>query len=218
MTEQPILIHLDRLILTTDYQPRVESLGGEPFSEKHVQALMKSDPSQWPPIIVTPVDESASKYYILDGAHRAVAASRLGLGQILCIARRDVGYPESFDLNRQHGLPLSVADRLAYAEWMRDEYRDSISFREIARRCGLSAPTVTRHLKRIDQDVNPVEKPVSRANFNPLFRQVLTLYKRNAFQPRLLADAINNHPQRKELIPALFYLRDLLIKITPQGR
>lgn len=47
----PALIPRDRLTPNADYQPR-----GGGLSESHVRLLIESDPSGWPPLLVSPAD------------------------------------------------------------------------------------------------------------------------------------------------------------------
>ena len=148
-------IPVDRLVLDADYNPRLSGT-----QAAHVRRLLESDPDDWPPIIVTPWDDST--YLILDGSHRYSAAIALGRQSLLCRVIEGGGYPEAFEANRQHGLPLASPDRKVFAVWLRDEYPD-LSLREIARRCGLHHNTVKAHFEGADDEVGPAPrtKPVA---------------------------------------------------------
>ncbi|MDP9455395.1 MAG: ParB N-terminal domain-containing protein [Actinomycetota bacterium] len=117
-------------------QPRVG--GTDPA---HVRALEEAHDG-WPPLKVVRQD---GRYLLVDGFHRLEAARHLGLESVLV---KVLEPPEdgdlralAFSLNAQHGRPLSLADRRAFAErLLRD--RSHLADREIGRRCGLSGNTV----------------------------------------------------------------------------
>ncbi len=131
-------IPLHKLRADEQYQPRMNGL-----SERYIQLLLASDPGEWPPLMVSP--NGAGGYYIIDGFHRYEAARRLGLKEVRCVVQEAAGYPEAFEANLRHGLPLSLEDRKAYARWLYHNALprgQSLSYREIARRSGLSDKTV----------------------------------------------------------------------------
>ncbi len=131
-------IPLGRLRADDQYQPRMNGL-----SEEHMQLLLESDPNTWPPLMVSSNRDGG--YNIIDGFHRYEAARLLGLKAVGCRVEEGAGYPEAFEANLKHGLPLSLEDRKAYARWL---YRyelsggQRLSYREIGRRSGLSDKTV----------------------------------------------------------------------------
>lgn len=131
-----VRIPLTKIVADEGYQPRLKGLKGQ-----HLELLISTDPGAWPPLVVAPQEDG---YAIIDGFHRYEAAKRLGLKELPCQVRPSAGYPEAFDANAQHGLPLSVEDRKAYAQWLYEYERSNgqrLSYREIARRCGLSDKT-----------------------------------------------------------------------------
>ena len=109
---QKILLH--KLHADERYQPRIAGL-----DEKHIKLLLASDPDTWPPLLVTPNDVGG--YDIIDGFHRFEAAHRLGLKELLCIVQAGAGYPEAFEANQRHGLPLSLEDRKDFARWLHEQ-------------------------------------------------------------------------------------------------
>jgi hypothetical protein len=131
-----VRIPIDKIFPDEGYQPRLKGL-----EEKHLKLLLTSDPDAWPPLVVTPREDS---YAIVDGFHRYEAARRLGLRDLLCQVRPSAGYPEAFAANIKHGLPLSLEDRKAYARRLYEHESangERLSYREIGRRSGLSDKT-----------------------------------------------------------------------------
>ena len=127
-------IQVSKLVRDPGYNAR---LSGNQLA--HVRRLLESNSDDWPPIIVTPWDDDT--YLVLDGNHRLQAAIELDLQSMRCNVIEDGGYPEAFEANHRHGLPLSIEDRKAYASWLHEE-EPSLPYREIGRRCGLHHHTV----------------------------------------------------------------------------
>lgn len=160
-------IPLTQLQADESYQPR------EALKDAHVKLLMASDPTTWPPLLVTPGPDG--RYLIIDGFHRFEAATRLSLVSLTCRIDPNAGYPEGFAANLNHGLPLSLNERKAFACWLRDA-EPGLSLRELGRRSGLNHETVKRAL-----ETEEVE-PVARARVTPdpirdLVRQVDRTYR-----------------------------------------
>jgi hypothetical protein len=120
------------------YQPR------DSLSESHVRLLLASDPATWPPLLVAPSGDG--RFRVIDGFHRLEAATRLGLAALPCVVDPSAGYPEGFAANLTHGLPLSLAERKAFARWLADA-EPGLSYRELGRRSGLNHQTVKRALE-----------------------------------------------------------------------
>ena len=135
---------LSKLQADEQYQPRATGL-----DPQHVLLLASSDPSEWPPLLVSPNDTGS--YDIIDGFHRLAAAHRLGLSTLPCAIQEGVGYPEAAEANLRHGLPLSLADRKDYACYLHDQ-EPTLSLRAIARRCSLSPATVKATLEAAERD------------------------------------------------------------------
>lgn len=148
------------IVANDDWQPRSGGL-----NSRHVELLAESDPATWPPIVVTSTLEGP--YEVIDGFHRLAAACSIGLESIRCVVDSDAGYPEAVAYNIAHGLPLSSADRKMAARWWHDQ-EPELSYREIARRVGLSDKTVKVALagqaepKETRQQRSPVERMVSQ--------------------------------------------------------
>jgi len=139
---EAVLIPLGHLRANAAFQPRVDGL-----KESHVRLLMASDPATWPPLLVTP--NADGTFDIIEGFHRKEAGTRLGLAALPCLVDPTAGYPEAVAANLAHGLPLSLPDRKAFAQWLAEEDPD-LSLREIGRRCGLHHETVKRALEEAE--------------------------------------------------------------------
>ena len=133
---------LSGIVADEDYQPRADGL-----NRKHLELLTESDPSDWPPLLVTPQGDGT--YSLIDGFHRLAEAERRGLTELPCRVIDSAGYPEAFRANLSHGLPLSRQDRRSFAVWLHDQHPDW-SLRQIARECGLSHETVRVALSEHD--------------------------------------------------------------------
>jgi hypothetical protein len=142
------LIPLSALHEDDGYQPRyLTDRKGEATSvkEAHVRALLKSNPEDWPPIVVTPT--ANGEYLVIDGLHRLEAARRLKLEALPAVIEPNTGgYERAFALNRQHGLPLKLSDRKVFARWLAHRY-PHYSLDEISRQVGINLPTVAAALK-----------------------------------------------------------------------
>ncbi len=148
-----VRIPIDRIFPDERYQPRMKGL-----EEKHLRLLLSSDPATWPPLAVTP---EKGGYAIIDGFHRYEAAKRLGLKEIACQINPSADYPEAFEANIKHGLPLSLDDRKAYARWLyENETPDGkrLSYREIGRRCGLSDKTAKAAIEEGAENPRPTRE------------------------------------------------------------
>lgn len=163
-TADPVAIPLDRLMPNPDYQPREHGL-----SAAHVRLLMESGADSFPPLLVTPND--AGGFDVLDGFHRLEAARRLDVPALPCVVSGDGGYAEAVLANLRHGLPLAMADRKDAARWWADR-EPNLSFREIARRCGLSDKTAKRAIEAPDDESDPAERPAP----DPIRRLVTLAY------------------------------------------
>lgn len=126
-------IALTVLVADPDYQPR------EKLDASNLSRLEASDPTQWPPLIVSPRDDG--RYTILDGFHRYAVARKLSIDGLDCSIKEGGDYPDSVEANLTHGLPLSRNDRKEYARWLHEQH-PKLSPRELGRMCGLSHNTV----------------------------------------------------------------------------
>jgi hypothetical protein len=119
--------------------------------------LAESDPDDWPPLLVTPLDDG--QYAVIDGFHRLADAERRQLSDLPCQIVECAGRAEAFAANLRHGLPLALSDRRKHARWLRGEHPDW-SLRQIGRACGLSHNTVSAALRaKAGQDDHDGDAP-----------------------------------------------------------
>jgi len=114
------------------YQSRVSlDLDDIPYhvDPNRVQAISQSDPATWPPITVTKDEDGY--LWILDGAHRVVAARNLGLKELPATVEpwpgdgsEEAAYLRSLELNLRHGFPISVEDRKEWARRLKQKHPD----------------------------------------------------------------------------------------------
>lgn len=170
------------------WQPRYGGL-----NLKHVSLLAESDPAMWPPIVVTVAPEGP--YEVIDGFHRLEAARSLGLESIRCVIDTDAGYPEAVAANITHGLPLSSADRKIAARWWHDQ-QPELSYRDIARRVGLSDKTVKSALTESDEhkEARPQRSPVER-----LVSQLLRVSEREQIDRQSIAQEITAYESPSDI-------------------
>ena len=106
---------------------------------EHVERLMTQGGS-WPPIVVN------SDGLVIDGAHRVVAARRLGwarLDAVLFEGGSDEAFIEFVRRNVAHGLLLTLRERKRAAVRVLGLHREW-SDRRVAEVCGISSKTVGR--------------------------------------------------------------------------
>src|SRR5262249_24976887 len=92
-----------------------------------------------PPLVVSP--NKVGTYDVIDGFHRLQVAQERQLATVRCVVVEGAGYPEAVLADLQHGLPLSIADRKAFAVLL-PEQEPSAAYRELGRLSGLSDKTV----------------------------------------------------------------------------
>ncbi len=153
--ESDAKVRLEELEVDHSLQPRVG--GTDPA---HVRALEEAHEG-WPPLKVVRQDGC---YLLVDGFHRLEAARNLGLESVPVevLQAPDDGDLRAlaFYLNAQHGRPLSLDDRRAFAErLLRD--RPHVADREIGRRCGLSGNTVGAIRGRLEESAQ-IEQTAER--------------------------------------------------------
>ena len=106
---------------------------------EHVERLMTLGGS-WPPIVVD------SDGLVIDGAHRVVAARRLGwarLDAVLFEGGSEEAFIEFVRRNVAHGLLLTLRERKQAAVRVLGSHREW-SDRRVAEVCGISSKTVGR--------------------------------------------------------------------------
>ena len=137
-------LRIDELKTDASLQPRV---GGLDFA--HVRAL-EERPKSWPPLKVVREDEG---YMLVDGFHRLEATRNLGFKtvrvQVIDAPADGDLHTLAFALNAEHGRPLSLADRRAFAERILHN-QPQLADREIARRSGLAGNTVGAIRERLE--------------------------------------------------------------------
>jgi hypothetical protein len=157
---------LGQVQVDTNYQPRMGGLDPD-----HLERLRGSDPTQWPPLLVSPND--AGGYDVIDGFHRLHIAREREFATIRCAIMPGAGYPEAVAANLAHGLPLSIQDRKTFAVWLHEQ-EPTLSLRELARRSGLSDKTVKAALEPAEfpQSDDGAASPVARPSPDPIVRVV----------------------------------------------
>lgn len=140
-------LHLQLLRMDEQYQPCEQELDHE-----HLERLRASDPAAWPPLVVSPT--AAGTYDVIDGFHRLQVARERGLTTLRCQVVDGAGYPDAVRANLTHGLPLSLADRKAFACLLHAE-EPTLSLRELGRQSGLSDKTVKAALAEPAAAENP---------------------------------------------------------------
>lgn len=149
--EGSVRIQIEELGVDLSVQPRVDGLDAN-----HVRALEET-PETWPPLKVV---RQGEVFLLIDGYHRMEAARNLGLDTIqveVADAPPDGDLQAlAFALNAEHGRPLSLADRRAFADRLL-RAQPHLADREIARRCGLAANTVGAIRGRLEESVQIVQ-------------------------------------------------------------
>ncbi len=167
-TSQSTLVDLPlgQLCADASYQPR-----GEGLDPNHLERLRASDPTRWPPLLVSPND--AGSFDVIDGFHRLQIAHERQLATFRCEVVAGAGYPEAVAANLAHGLPLSNQDRKEFAIWLHEQ-EPALSLRELARHSGLSDKTVKAALDgaEIPQSGDSQESPVMASATDPIERLV----------------------------------------------
>ncbi len=129
-------LKIEEISIDADIQPRVGGLDAD-----HVRALEET-PEAWPPVVAVLRDGA---YVLVDGFHRFAAAQNL---ELEAVPVRVIDLPVdgdlhslAFALNAEHGRPLSLTDRRAFAERLLRAHPE-VSNMEVSRRAGLSPTTV----------------------------------------------------------------------------
>jgi len=205
-----VRIPIDKVFSDEDYQPRMKGL-----EEKHVRLLLTSDPGTWPPLVVTPEEGG---YAVIDGFHRYEAARRFGLKDLPCQVKPSAGYPEAFEANIKHGLPLSLEDRKGYARWLYEYERpngERLSYREIGRRCGLSHHTVKAAISGENSSGQYAHS--YREEKDPMEKLVSLLYKgyRDGTGTSLIGSLFSKKTPQQQRVE---YVRKVLSSYEPEDR
>jgi hypothetical protein len=156
-----IAVTLAEVTIDPSIQPRISGLNRD-----HVEALM-SWQDELPPVLLA---RREGRLVLVDGFHRFARSQNLGEEEILAVVvdlPPDTDLRElAFELNRKHGLPLTLAD--CRAEAARQLRRTpEISDREVGRRCGLTQPTVAKVRRALEAgaEIEPTEIRVGRGGY-----------------------------------------------------
>ena len=164
MSEQLFSIPIERISATEDYLIRFDNVDDSGVNTKYLNDLKSSDPSNWPPIAV--IWDGGNRYFLVDGYHRLMAAKAMKLKTIVGFILPNADRETAFNLNREHGLRLTINDRKEHACWLHEHY-PALSGREIARRTGLDHATVNKALTQGDGE-NHQLNGISSSNVIPL--------------------------------------------------
>jgi hypothetical protein len=153
--ESSVDVRVQELTVDSSLQPRVGGVDAD-----HVRALEET-PEGWPPLKVVRQDAG---YSLVDGFHRVEAARNLGL-ELIRVEVIDAPadgdlHALAFALNVEHGRPLSLTDRRAFADRLL-RAQPYLADREIARRCGLAANTVGAIRERLEESAQ-IEQTTER--------------------------------------------------------
>ena len=153
-------IAFSRLALDPEIQQRVET-DTQTVSE-YAEAM--GDGTSFSPVIVF---REGSKAWLADGFHRVAAAQQLGFRDILAEifpGGRRAALLFACGANARHGLRRTHADkRRAVATLINDAEWSGWSDGEVARRCGVSQPFVSRLRRSLTQNVLSDEIPAPQA-------------------------------------------------------
>jgi hypothetical protein len=142
---------------------------GGGLDEDHVRILMELK-GEWPPILVW-----GGQNLVIDGAHRVCAARRLGLNSVMVDrfwGTAEEVYVEAVRRNVEHGLPLSLCDRMRAAERILEDHPEW-SDRRISSVCAVGAKGVSRlRLERSASAEAPLPDPDTRIGMDGKIRPV----------------------------------------------
>jgi ParB-like chromosome segregation protein Spo0J len=151
VSARPVTLQISSLVI--DGSPRIQR-----ENEAHTQVLVEAG-DQLPPIVV-----HQDTMHVIDGVHRVQAARRRGAATIdalLFEGDTDAAFRYAVWANITHGLPLSLADRLAAAERIVASHPEW-SDRSVAATAGLSPSTVRDVRQRVAEGSTPVPARVGR--------------------------------------------------------
>jgi len=139
------LERLSSIFVDPSLQPRVAGI--DPDHVRELEAVTEL----WPPLRVAKRD---GRYVLIDGFHRYAAAQNLKLESVpvveLAPAEGEDLHALAFALNAEHGRPLTLSDRRAFAARLLRANADW-SDREIGRRCGLAQPTIAKVRQELER-------------------------------------------------------------------
>jgi ParB-like chromosome segregation protein Spo0J len=125
------------------------NLARRELDREHIDTLvLSSDPTEWPPILISKTDIG---YVVIDGYHRLEAARLKGMTEIRATSKTYKNEQELieavFQANLKHGLKSSPENRSNYAYWLHITY-PKMEQQEIAARAGIKQATVSKAIAR----------------------------------------------------------------------
>ncbi|SRR5712691_740429 len=133
------------------------------IDQEHIEHLVASELTDIPPITVV---KTTDGYAVVDGYHRVEAAKALKMitlpAKIGTYANEDEVIEAAFMANLQHGLPANHDNRTMFACWLNDNYE--MSQAEIAKRVGMSQPTVSRILRKQKKEHAELDQAMTNAD------------------------------------------------------
>jgi hypothetical protein len=151
--KEEVTVKIDDLIQLRESGIEHAELVQRELKPPHVDSLKESDENDWPPILIT---KTSIGYVIADGYHRIAAMRLKKKAEIRATIKTFKGAnemeEEAFRANLTHGLRADLQSRSNYAWWLHLVY-PSMEQIEIARRAGISQPTVSNAIKRMEAKV-----------------------------------------------------------------
>ena len=160
-TNSRIAVKHAAITIDPSIQPRTAGVDRD-----HVEALLACE-DELPPVVLARRDGSL---VLFDGFHRFARSQNLGEDEILAViveVPADADLRElAFELNRKHGLRLTLADRREEAAHMLRKAPET-SDREIGRHCGLTQPTVAKVRRALEAgaEIEPAGTRVGRGGY-----------------------------------------------------
>lgn len=151
----PMTIALDRVQVLDEIQVRVDGLDREWVAT--LVTILENDGE------VNPIEvfQEGDGYILADGFHRVEAYRQLNFAEIKALVRTG-GYAAAVEraeeANLEHGLRLSMEDKreIFSRRLKRNHEWAQLSNREIARRLGVSAPTISNWMVALSADEGEV--------------------------------------------------------------
>lgn len=154
------LVDLESLSLDGGTQSRVQfdadaldEYAGRMTCEGRTGLVLDPDGEPWPALVIF---DDGKKQWLADGFHRVRAARKLGLTRFQADIKRGElrdAIRLSLSVNAKHGLRRTNLDkRLAITRALQDQEWCKFSDRKLAELCAVSAPTVSKLRKELEDD------------------------------------------------------------------
>jgi predicted DNA-binding protein YlxM (UPF0122 family) len=167
---------------------------------EHVSTLALLPASELPAIKTVKIHHNGMvKHVVIDGYHRWYAAVERKETTIRAIAGNyqseyDI-ITAAFEANLKHGLKASKQTRTDYALWLYwNDTDNKLSMRAIARKVGLNESSVSRAIKRAEQESENEEERAARAEQDATKKLFNALH--NFYGERSLFSMLNGSSQR----------------------